>query len=81
MGAQAPVKSSESYRKWKQSEAALRRSLNPYYIGKTAGGFLDERIDIDIEQKRLNLYLIDIKYIQNPAKADDHVMLRNMLCH
>lgn len=30
-GAQAPVKSSESYRKWKQSEAALRRSLNPYY--------------------------------------------------
>ncbi len=50
-------------------------------LGKTAGGFLDERIDIDIEQKRLNLYLIDIKYIQNPAKADDHVMLRNMLCH
>ncbi len=42
---------------------------------------MDERIDIDIEQKRLNLYLIDIKYIQNPAKADDHVMLRNMLCH
>lgn len=29
-----------------------------------------------IEQKRLNLYLIDIKYIRNPAKADDHVMLR-----
>lgn len=48
-------------------------------LGKTAGGFLDERIAI--EQKQLNLYLIDIKYIQNPAKADDHVMLRNMLCH
>ena len=24
--------------------------------------------------KRLNLYLIDMKYIQNLAKADDHVM-------
>ena len=29
---------------------------------------------IDIEQKRLNLYLIDMKYIRNLAKADDHVM-------
>lgn len=27
-----------------------------------------------MEQKRLNLYLIDIKYIRNLAKADDHVM-------
>lgn len=29
---------------------------------------------IDIEQKRLNLYLADMKYIWNLAKADDHVM-------
>lgn len=27
-----------------------------------------------MEQKRLNLYLIDMKYIRNLAKADDHVM-------
>lgn len=27
-----------------------------------------------MEQKRLNLYLIDIKYIRNLAKADDRVM-------
>ncbi len=27
-----------------------------------------------MRQQRLNLYLIDIKYIRNLAKADDHVM-------
>lgn len=27
-----------------------------------------------MEQKRLNLYLIDMKYIRNLARADDHVM-------
>ena len=27
-----------------------------------------------MKQKRLNLYLIDMKYIRNLAKADDHVM-------
>ena len=27
-----------------------------------------------MEQKRLNLYLIDMKYIRNLAKSDDHVM-------
>lgn len=27
-----------------------------------------------MEQKRLNLYLIDMKYIRNLAKADSHVM-------
>lgn len=27
-----------------------------------------------MEQKRLNLYLIDMKYIRDLAKADDHVM-------
>ena len=27
-----------------------------------------------MEQKRLNLYLIDMKYIRNLAKTDDHVM-------
>ncbi|MCD7882393.1 MAG: type III toxin-antitoxin system ToxN/AbiQ family toxin [Lachnospiraceae bacterium] len=27
-----------------------------------------------MEQKRLNLYLIDLKYIRNLAHADDHVM-------
>lgn len=27
-----------------------------------------------MEQKRLNLYLIDMKYMRNLAKADDHVM-------
>lgn len=27
-----------------------------------------------MDQKRLNLYLIDIKYVRNLAKADDHVM-------
>lgn len=27
-----------------------------------------------MEQKRLNLYLIDMKYIRNLAKVDDHVM-------
>ena len=27
-----------------------------------------------MEQRRLNLYLIDMKYIRNLAKADSHVM-------
>ncbi len=39
---------------------------------KTVDGIVDERIDM--KQNRLNLYLIDMKYIRNLAKADDHVM-------
>ena len=59
-------KSGESYRKWKQSEVALCAASN----------FCPEKKGwrIDVEQKRLNLYLIDMKYIRNLAKADDHVM-------
>ena len=33
-----------------------------------------EILDLIDEQKRLNLYLIDMKYIRNLAKTDDHVM-------
>lgn len=58
-------KSGESYRKWKQSEAALKRSLKLFY---------EKGWRIDMELKRLNLYLIDMKYIRNLSKADDHVM-------
>lgn len=57
-------KSGESYRKWKQSEAALCAALS----------FALKAWRIYMEQKRLNLYLIDMKYIRNLAKADDHVM-------
>lgn len=39
---------------------------------KFAKNIFDERIAM--EQKRLNLYLIDMKYIRNLAKADDRVM-------
>ena len=58
-------KSGESYRKWKQSEAA-QNAASSFFIKKVWR--------IDVEQKRLNLYLIDMKYIRNLAKADDHVM-------
>lgn len=57
-------KSGESYRKWKQSKAALCAALS----------FALKAWRIYLEQKRLNLYLIDMKYIRNLAKADDHVM-------
>ena len=63
-------KSGESYRKWNQSGAALMRSLK-FYPKKSKEYFYER---VTMEQKRLNLYLIDIKYIRNLAKTDDHVM-------
>lgn len=57
-------KSGESYRKWKQSEAVLCAALI----------FALKRLEDRQGTKRLNLYLIDMKYIRNLAKVDDHVM-------
>jgi len=64
-------KSGESYRKWKPFEAALWRSLK-FTQNKNMDGIVEERMDM--KQNRLNLYLIDMKYIRNLAKADDHVV-------
>lgn len=55
-------KSAESYRKWKLLKEKLRfvRSFLPLQ-----GVFM--------EQKRLSLYQIDLKYIRDLAEVDDNV--------
>lgn len=58
-------KSGESYRKWKPFKAAFH--TQPFFIPSS-------QEYITMQQKRLNLYLIDIKYIRDLARADDHVM-------
>lgn len=54
--------SGESYRKWKRSKAVAH--CHSLYLLKV----------INMNQPRLGLYLVDIKYIRNLSHADDHVM-------
>lgn len=57
-------KSGESYRKWKLFRL---RTINAAYCYVS-------RQEENMEQKRLNLYLVSMKYIRALAKADEHVM-------
>ncbi len=54
-----------------QFKAAHQRGLK-FYLQAGCGN--TEEAVMNMKQNRLNLYLIDMKYVRNLAKADDHVM-------
>ncbi len=56
-------KSGESYRKWKL-----------FRLRSHVAFLFENSRENTMKQNRLNLYLIDMKYIRDLAKADDHVM-------
>ena len=65
-----PVKSGESYRKWNLLRLRFDAASN-FTLRRLSSAFYER---IAMKQERLNLYLIDRKYIRNLTRADDHVM-------
>ena len=65
-------KSGESYRKWNQLIWGCVMAQPHVLSWKNITSISNEKMIM--EQKRLNLYLIDMKYIRNLARADDRVM-------